>query len=258
VQLQTNKIYQGNSLEHLKKLEDNAVDLVITDPPYGIDFKSNYSDRFDKLENDDSLDFFEDFVQQSKRVLKDDTAFYCFTRFDVYPEMYRIISEYFDVKNHLVIPTTHFSMGDLNASYAQNYESVIFALNGRREFNEENIIRDEFVSRFDSRRDSNGFKNRLPALMDFVNATEFNLDLEHPTQKSIEPIEIFIRLHSDKGDLVLDPFCGSGTTCVAAKKNNRKYLGIELEEEYANLAKSRLSKIKSQSDWDKFVKQKSL
>lgn len=253
-----NKIVKGDCLEELKSLPENSVDLIVTDPPYGIDFKSNHSDRFDKIENDDSLDFFEEFVKQSRRVLKDDTAFYCFTRFDVYPEMYRIIDRYFEVKNHLVIPTTHFSMGDLNASYAQNYESVIFALNGRREFNRVNMIRDEFVSRFDSRRDSNGFKNRLPALIDFVDATEFNLDLEHPTQKSVEPIEIFIRLHSDEGDIVLDPFCGSGTTCVAAKTNNRKYLGIELEEEYVDLARERLSNINSKSDWDKFLKQKSL
>lgn len=253
-----NEIIQGDCLEEMKSLEDNSVDLIVTDPPYGIDYQSNFSKKFDKLENDDSLDFFEEFVKESKRVLKDDTGFYCFTRFDVYPEMYSIIDKYFEVKNHLVLPTTHVSMGDLKASYSQNYESVIFALNGRREFNKVDIIRDEFNYRYDSRNESNGFKQRLPALMDFVNATEFNLDLEHPTQKAIEPIEIFIRLHSNKGDLVLDPFCGCGSTCVAAKKNNRDYLGIEIEDKYVSLSKQRLSEINSKSDWDKFVKQKSL
>jgi DNA modification methylase len=63
---------------------------------------------------------------------------------------------------------------------------------------------------------------------------------QHPTQKPLELAEHFIRLHSLPGDIVLDSFCGSGTTCVAAKKLGRRYIGIDISEEYCEIARMRL------------------
>ena len=72
-------------LDGLKKLDDNSVDTIITDPPYGISFQSNYrKDKFNYLQNDDNLDWLPEFVEQIYRVLKDNTHFYCFCRWDVY------------------------------------------------------------------------------------------------------------------------------------------------------------------------------
>ena len=65
----------------------------------------------------------------------------------------------------------------------------------------------------------------------------------HPALKPVKPIEHLIRVGSDEGDVVLDMFMGSGTTCVAAAMNGRRYIGIELSEEYYSIAKQRLSEI---------------
>ena len=62
----------------------------------------------------------------------------------------------------------------------------------------------------------------------------------HPTTKPVALVERFLRLHSRPGDIVLDPFCGSGTTCVAAKQLGRKYIGIDIDEGYCDIAKDRL------------------
>jgi site-specific DNA-methyltransferase (adenine-specific) len=63
----------------------------------------------------------------------------------------------------------------------------------------------------------------------------------HPTQKPINLLNRIINASSQKGDLILDPFMGSGTTCVSAILNEREYIGIELEEKYYNIAKSRIN-----------------
>ena len=63
---------------------------------------------------------------------------------------------------------------------------------------------------------------------------------EHPTQKPLELMKWFITLHSEEGNIILDPFCGSGTTCVAAKQLGRKYIGIEISPEYCKIAEDRL------------------
>ena len=62
----------------------------------------------------------------------------------------------------------------------------------------------------------------------------------HPTQKSLPLFKDLVEKHSNENDLVLDPFAGSGTTCLAAKETNRKYIGIERDENYYNLAKKRI------------------
>ena len=66
----------------------------------------------------------------------------------------------------------------------------------------------------------------------------------HPTEKPVDLIKRFIRVSSQENDIVLDPFLGSGTTAVAAKDLNRKYIGYEIDSEYFNIAKERLEEIK--------------
>ena len=71
---------------------------------------------------------------------------------------------------------------------------------------------------------------------------EITRDNHHPAVYPLYIIQELIKLLSKEGDLVLDPFCGSGTTCLAAQNLNRKYLGIEINEDYVQLSKERLTK----------------
>jgi len=120
--MELNKIYNMDCLKGMKQLEDNSVDLIVTDPPYGINFQSNHrKDKFDYIENDDNLDFLDPFVKESYRVLKDNTHFYCFCRWDVYHRFYEVISKYFKIKNCLIVKRENTSMGDLEGSFAYFY-----------------------------------------------------------------------------------------------------------------------------------------
>ena len=109
-------LQQGDCLELMKNIPDGSVDLVLTDPPYGIDFQSNYrKSKFNKIQNDSSIST--EFLDECKRVLKDTGAIYCFTRWDVYPQWAEQISKRFKIKNCIVWFKRGGGLGDLKKGY---------------------------------------------------------------------------------------------------------------------------------------------
>jgi len=222
--MQQNRVIEGDCLEQLNVLAKDSVDLVVTDPPYGIDFQSAYrskTERFDKIENDDKIDT--SFIPKIKRVTKPNSGLYVFTRWDVYPEWLEAIkASGFEVKNCIVWDRKIHGMGDLKESYAPQHDFIIYATKGTVELN-----------------------GKRPT--DIISKQRVNPgDLEHPTEKPVSLIAELIKNSSDKGDLVLDPFAGSGSTLVAAEKFGRKYIGIEIAEKFVRLSRQRLKDSKSQ------------
>lgn len=115
----------GDCLELMKDIPDGSVDLVLTDPPYGIDFQSNFrKNKFNKIENDRAVNA--EFLDECKRVLKDTGAIYCFTRWDVYPSWIEQISKRFKVKNCIVWFKRGGGLGDLKKGYIYNHEFIIY------------------------------------------------------------------------------------------------------------------------------------
>ncbi len=248
-ELELDRIYQRDCIEGMRMLPDDSVDLIITDPPYGIDYQSNWGRdgrRLKKIKNDDNLNWFDDFCKESFRVLNDNTALYCFTRFDVYPRMYQsLVSAGFIVKNLLVLQKGQKGgNGDLQAQYANDCELLIYANKGRRKFNKTNLVRT------DGRKGASEYRTRLPNVWfdtsynsfpkSTVNIVHQTGEVIHPTQKNVELIEWLLLISSDVDSIVLDSFMGSGTTAVAAARTGRKFIGFELEREYVELAHIRL------------------
>ena len=251
--LEFNKVYYMDCIDGMKVIPDANIDLVITDPPYGIDYQSNYRTiRFDKVEGDtdSNMKMGKLAVKEIYRVLKNNTAFYCFTRWDVYPRWYNEISKYFKIKNCLIIKRKHTSMGDLFGAFAPEYEMCIFAMKGRRLYNK---IKCKPIKRFDvKKKNKSGFSYRYSDLITSVDVNEGSSNVKHPTQKSIDIIELFIRLHSNKNDIILDPFIGSGTTAIASLKLNRKFIGFEISEKYYKIANERIREYVNQTRINNF------
>ena len=215
------KLYKGDCLEVMDKLikQNVKVDAIITDPPYGIDYRSNYrKEKYEKISNDNDLSFLDDFFQKCDKLLKDDTHIYCFCSWHHIDKFKIAFEKYFTLKNVIVWEKNNTSMGDLKGSYAPKHEFILFGHKGRR-------LR-------------NG--KRLPDILQ-ANRTGNKL---HPTQKPISLLRIFIEQSSNENEIILDPFMGSGSTGVAALNTNRKFIGIELDEKYFNIAKDRLENIK--------------
>lgn len=219
--MNTYTLYQGDCLEVLPTLEEESVDLVIIDPPYGICFDTNY--RIKKNEstgailNDDKFAFeiMERIIPDLYRVLEDGGALYSFSRWDVYPRFKEIIESKFQIKNLLVWMKNNWSMGDLKGAYASQYENIIYAVKGRHILNGG---RDTDILNFDRVGSNN---------------------LIHSHQKPEKLIKYLIEKSSKEDDTVLDCFLGSGTTLYVCQNNRRSCIGIELDSKYINIIKNR-------------------
>jgi len=211
-----NKLINGDSIIEMEKLEDSSIDLVITDPPYGIDYSSNHSKYDDyvtkyTIANDSELNETIGLLDKTLEVLykktKENAHVYIFTSWKVYPEFKEVVSKYFDVKNMIVWNKGNASMGDLEGSWGNQHELVIFATKGRRKLN---------TRKFDIIN-----INRVPTTKAI-----------HPTQKPEEVIKVMLEASAHSKDTVIDPFMGSGSTVKAVKEyGNLNYIGIELDKE---------------------------
>jgi site-specific DNA-methyltransferase (adenine-specific) len=232
--LELNRIYQRDCIEGLRLLPDESIDLVIADPPYGIDFNSNWSKdkeyrskvkTVNGIQNDgkDNNDFLAEVLFEINRVLKPNSHVYWFTRWDRIMLQQPLIERHFKLKNALVWMKNNWSMGDLTGAYAGQYESILFAQKGRRSLNEvDGKRRHTDVMQFD----------RVPASK-----------LRHSHEKPEDLIEFLIRKSSNEGEIVLDPFCGSGTTAVCARRLSRDFVTFELESEFIEIANKRIDSL---------------
>lgn len=224
-----NKIYQGDCLKIMRSWPDKCVDLIVTDPPYGVAYLTSRRSSTDALvrpivnDSGDWFPFAEAWFNEACRVLKDDSHIYCFGSFLTQPKMQPLIASKVNFKNVLVWDKMNWSVGDLEGDYGRQYELIYFAHKGRRVLNGKkrygNILR---VSR--------GSGDQY----------------EHPTQKPEEIMVKLIECSSNPGDIVFDCFAGGGPTLVAAEKMGRNWIGCEIEPSYVAIAKSRIDAERAQ------------
>lgn len=226
-----NNVIHGDCIEVMRGMEAESVNLVLTDPPYGIAFNSNMSKdkeyrgnlkSVDGILNDgkDNAPFLSEVIDELARVMKPNSHIYWFTRWDKIAEQMPLLERYFNVKNAIVWDKGSGSMGDLLGSYAGNYETILFAQKGRRE-----------LSEVDGKR-------RHPDILQFSKIPARRL--RHSHEKPEELIEFLMRKSSDVGEVVLDPFAGSGTTAAVAKRLGREFITIESDVDFYNIAVDRV------------------
>jgi site-specific DNA-methyltransferase (adenine-specific) len=193
-------IYHGDCREIIGGLQ--PVDLVVTDPPYGMEFQSNRRIvKHKKIANDEALDV--DLIQ--KLISMSTRAAYVFCRWDNLQAMPKPKSVLAWVKNN-------WSMGDLKHEHGRQWEACCFYPQAGHEF-----------------------IKRIP---DVIHADKTGNE-QHPTEKPVTLLAQIIA--SNVGVEILDPFMGSGTTLRAAKNLGRRAIGIELEEKYCEIAARRMS-----------------
>ena len=212
------EIYNGDCLELLKELPDGSIDLIATDPPYCVGvssngLKSSFTD-FNLMRP-----FFEELFNQWRRVLKVVGHVYCCTDWRTYPFLYPLMIKSLKVRN--VVVWEHMLMRPGNW-YRGSYELIMFAINGegKRQFG-------------GGERDVWQIKNGAAASI---------TKRLHPSQKPVELMSRMIKNSTQEGEVVLDCFMGSGTTAIAAMNLNRRFIGIEIEEKFFEIAEQRIAK----------------
>lgn len=223
------KLLYGDCLERMKEIPDNSVDLIVTDPPYLINYKTNHRknkkhDFCTVIQNDNNFEMISNYIKECYRIMKDNSAMYMFCncdRVDYFKQ--ELEKAKFNIKNMIIWVKNNWTAGDLYAQFGKQYEIIFLVNKGRKKFNDK----------------------RITDVWNF-NKVSGNKQI-HQNQKPIDLIEQCIIKHSNEKDIIFDGFMGSGTTGVACKNLNRKFIGIELDESYFNIAKERILNSKIQS-----------
>ena len=220
-------VYLGNALDVLGMLPDNSIDLILTDPPYGINYMSrSKSLPLTKISNDKASEAYElldKVLSLAEKKLKPDRHIYIFTNWQAYEGMAPVVKKYFKLKGALAWIKNNRTRGDLKGNYGYQYEMVLYAHKGRRWLFGK---RDSDILYFD----------KVPTQA-----------MQHPTEKPVKLLQYLIEKSTTQGEIILDPFMGSGSTGEAAQQAGRGFIGIEMEPAWFAVAKKRLGQASEQS-----------
>lgn len=220
--METDVIYNEDCIGGMKSIPDESIDLIVTDPPYLMKYKTgrrkNKDHKFCKeIANDDNPNLISNYVRECYRILKSDTACYMFcnaNKVDVFKT--ELERAGFNIKNMIIWVKNNHTAGDLVAQYGKKYEIIFYANKGRCPIR-------------------NG---RITDVWEFPKVS--GKDLVHQNQKPASLIKQCIEKSSDPGALVFDGFMGSGTTAIACLDTERHYIGYELDPDYFKVACSRI------------------
>ena len=251
----TDKIIIGDMLAVSPLLPEKSVDLIVADPPYNLT-KSFNGTTFAKR----SCSAYESYTRQwlaaVKPLLKETGSIYVCCDWESSLIIGRVLGEFFHVRNRITWQREKGRGAKVNWKNAM--EDIWFATNSNDyTFNLEAVkIRKKVIAPYrvegkpkdwDETAEGN-FRDTCPSnFWDDITIPFWSMpeNTAHPTQKPEKLLAKIILASSSAGDLVLDPFSGSGTTCVAAKKLDRRYMGIEIEKQYCVWAEQRLEMVES-------------
>ena len=247
--IKKNSIVKGNSLELLKQIPDKSVDLVFADPPYNLQLKdtlyrpdqttveavTNDWDKFDTYQAYDQFCF--EWLKECRRVLKDGGALWVIGSYHNILRVGTLIQDLgFWILNDIIWHKTNPMPNFRGTRFTNAHETLLWCTTSRKAkytFNYQNLK--ELNEGKQMRSDWH-----IPICAGKERLREKNNQRSHPTQKPEALLYRILLASSQKGDLILDPFLGSGTTAVMAKKLQRNYIGFEQDENYIKLAKRRL------------------
>jgi site-specific DNA-methyltransferase (adenine-specific) len=264
-------LFTGNTLHWLKLLEKNTIDLIFADPPYNIQ-KASW-DKFDSQEQ--YISWSMDWIREAARILKPDGTLYICGFSEILADLKYPAMRFFAECKWLI--WYYRNKANLGKDWGRSHESILhlrkskqFTMNTddiRVPYSEHTLKYPEHPQAETSQY-GNGKKDKQlwkPHPMgakpkDVIEipttCNGMGEKTEHPTQKPEELLRKIILASSNPGDIVLDPFSGSGTTLVVSEQLGRKWIGCEMDEEYNKWAINRIDKIahRTVTEWIEFDK----
>ena len=240
-----NKIVCGDCVKKLNAIDKPFVDLIFADPPFNIGYK--YDKYHDKKESNNYIAWTKDWMTVCKKVLKPTGSFYIAIG-DDYAANIKIIADELGLfmRNWII---WHYTFGQqMQNKFSRSHTHILYFVNNKNNF----TFHDETVRIFSDRQTEYRDKRANPdgKLPDDVwdayprICGTFDERTDFPCQMPEGLLARIIRVSSNEGEWVLDPFSGSGTTAVVARKLNRIYTGIEISERYVKESRKRIKESK--------------
>ncbi len=215
-QLPVNTILNGDCIQVMRAMPANSVDFILTDPPYLV----NYLDRSGRsIQNDVDAAWLKPAMAQAYRVLKQNRLMLCFYGWTKVDEFFAAWKDAgFQPVGHIVFQKAYTTKSRF---FSYRHEQAYLLAKGRPPLPKQPV----------------GDVIDMP----------YSGNKLHPTQKPVAALTQLIRSFTLQGELVLDPFAGSASSCAAALLTGRRYIGIELDQEYFHQAELRLARVKERA-----------
>ncbi len=258
--VELNHVYKMDCIEGMTSLPDNSVDLIIADPPYNLSKGGNWSwdnsvvlkglggnwnkvmESWDAMPLEEYWKFTLAWISEAKRILKPSGSMWIFGTYhnigiiNVVCQMLEI-----EIINEVVWFKRNSFPNLSGRRLTASHETLLWCHSGGKkrqyyfdyDYSKNGVFESDLIKKPGK---------QMRTVWDVPNnKTKVELKFgKHPTQKPLRLLERIVGLTSKEGDLMLTPFCGSGSECVAAKIAGRDYIGFEIEDEYVELAEKRL------------------
>ena len=243
-------LYHDDCLKRLKKIDKKSIDMIFADPPYflsngGVSCHSGKQVSVNKgqwdegLSPNDKLNFNRKWIRACREVLKDDgTIWISGTYHNIYSIGVALELEGFSIINNITWQKPNPAPNLACRSFTHSTETIIWA---RKQLTPKKKGKHYF--NYDLMKEMNDNKQMKDVWLLSLPSKKEKQNGKHPTQKPLSVLERIILASTKENDVVLDPFSGSGTTGIACLNLNRKYIGIEKEEEYLELTVKRIEAI---------------
>jgi site-specific DNA-methyltransferase (adenine-specific)/modification methylase len=254
--MKTNIIYKGDCRKILKdKIFEKSIDLIFADPPYnlsgnGLKWEGNktggdwymMNEKWDKMTIPKYMKFTKEWISACNKALKDAGSIYIACSYHNIGEVMLVLKQLnFKINNVITWHKANAMPNMTRRTFTHSTEFVIWAAKGSGWiFNYKKIKEINPERQKDGRLKQMRDLWKLPLVQGRERLRGEDGKALHPTQKPEEMLKRIISASSNKGDVVFDPFLGSGTTAVVAKKLGRNWIGIEISKEYCKIARKRL------------------
>lgn len=249
------KTILGDTFETLKMLPEGSIDLLIADPPYNLDKNFN-GKKFRKTSDDVYEEYTEKWISLVIPLLKKNATIYVCCDWQSSSAIGKVLKKHFYIQNRITWQREK-GRGALS-NWKNGMEDIWFATNSKNyTFHVEDVkIRRKVIAPYKvngkpkdwEETEQGNFRNTYPSnFWDDISIPYWSMpeNTAHPTQKPEKLLAKLILASSNSGDVILDPFLGSGSTSVAAKKLGRHYIGIEQNDQYCVWAEKRLEMAES-------------
>ncbi len=251
----TDKTIIGDTFSTLKYLPDNFIDLLIVDPPYNLDKQFGKS-KFSKMSQEDYADYTEKWLKAVLPKLKESASVYVCCDWKSAIVIAPVLQKYLDIKNRITWQRekgrgakSNWKNGMEDIFFCTKSSEFTFNVNAVKVRRKVNAPYTENGLPKDWEYTKNGkYRDTYPSnFWDDISIPYWSMpeNTSHPTQKPEKLLAKIILASSNEGDFIFDPFAGSGSTLVTAKKLGRHYLGIEKNEQYCAWTEYRLNKAES-------------
>lgn len=241
--LESTSLFNGNSLNLLTKIEDNSIDMIFADPPY---FLSNggtscqsgkrvsvNKGKWDNLNSYHEIEIFNrSWLEECQRILKDNGSIWVSgTHHNIYSVGNNMKTLGYKILNVITWEKPNPPPNLSCRYFTHSTEQIIWSAKNEKS---------KHLFNYDKMKAINGQKQMKDVWRFSSPSVDEKKYGKHPTQKPEKLLERIILASSEVGDLILDPFQGTGTTGVVAKKLNRKYIGIDTDAKYLNISIKRI------------------